>query len=130
VREPKWYFGEIRSRKMPKDIVALTSHILETKGGHFDPSTFKDQYETALKALVRRKNKGEPIEPPEEKEASSNVINLMDALRQSLGKRKGEVSEATAPHQAKEGHIESPQSGLMAPCLRATNRRRTRRTVV
>ena len=88
VREPKSYFRGLRSRKMPKDMVALASHILESKAGHFDPSKFKDQYETALKSLVRRKAKGKPIEPPDEKEESSNVINLMDALRQSVGRRK------------------------------------------
>jgi DNA end-binding protein Ku len=93
VREPKSYFSGLRSRKMPKDMIALASHILETKAGHFDPSKFRDQYETALKSLVRRKAKGKPIEPAEEKEAPSNVINLMDALRQSLGKGKGKSAK-------------------------------------
>ena len=88
LREPKAYFRGIRSRRMPKDMVSLASHILDTKAGHFDPSKFKDEYETALKALVRRKAKGKPIEPPKEKEEPSNVINLMDALRRSVGDRK------------------------------------------
>jgi Ku protein len=87
VREPKSYFSGLRNRKMPKDMVALASHILESKAGHFDPSKFKDQYETALRSLVRRKAKGKPIEPPGEKDEQSNVINLMDALRQSLGEK-------------------------------------------
>jgi Ku protein len=87
VRETKDYFGEIKKRKMPKDMVSLAAHILETKAGHFDGRKFKDEYETALKKLIRRKAKGKPIEPPAEKEEPSNVINLMDALRQSLGKR-------------------------------------------
>jgi Ku protein len=93
VREPRSYFRGLRSRKMPKDMVALASHILESKAGHFDPSKFRDQYETALKSLVRRKARGKPIEPPEERETPSNVINLMDALRQSLGKRKGKSAK-------------------------------------
>jgi DNA end-binding protein Ku len=105
VREPKSYFSGIRSRKMPKDMVALASHILETKAGHFDPSKFKDQYETALKALVRRKAKGKPIGPPEKKEAPSNVINLMDALRQSLGKGKGK--SAKRPRRTKQKKVSS-----------------------
>jgi non-homologous end joining protein Ku len=37
---------------------------------------------------VRRKAKGKPIEPPKEQEEPSNVINLMEALRQSVGQRK------------------------------------------
>ena len=39
-------------------MVELASHILDTKAAHFDPSKFKDEYENALKALVRRKASG------------------------------------------------------------------------
>jgi Ku protein len=88
LREPNAYFRSIHKKRMPKDMVALAAHILDSKSGHFDPSKFKDQYENALKALVRRKAKGKPIEPPEEKEEPSNVINLMEALRRSVSERK------------------------------------------
>jgi DNA end-binding protein Ku len=36
-------------------MVKLAEHILENKAGHFNPDKFKDQYENALKKLVRRK---------------------------------------------------------------------------
>jgi DNA end-binding protein Ku len=84
LRSSKPYFARLRKRRSPKDMVALAAHILDSKAGHFDPSRFKDQYETALKQLVRRKAKGKKIEPPAEKAEPSNVVNLMDALRQSL----------------------------------------------
>ena len=42
----------------------------------------------ALKALVKRKAAGKTIEVPEEKEEESNVIDLMEALKQSLGRKK------------------------------------------
>ena len=31
------------------------SHILDTKAGRFDPSEFTDEFETALRKLVKRK---------------------------------------------------------------------------
>ena len=69
-------------------MVQLASHILDTKAGHFDPGKFKDEYELALRKLVKRKAAGKTIEPPEEKEDRANVIDLMEALRQSVkGKR-------------------------------------------
>jgi Ku protein len=105
VREPKSYFSDIRARKMPKDMIALAAHILETKTGHFDPSKFKDQYESALKSLVRRKAKGKPIEPPEEKEAPSNVINLMDALRQSVGGKRKAAARQQAHRSKSRKHV-------------------------
>jgi len=51
----------------------------------FDPRKFKDEYETALKKLVARKAKGQTIEGPPPAERPDNLVNLMDALRQSLG---------------------------------------------
>jgi DNA end-binding protein Ku len=65
-------------------MVSLASHILETKAAKFDPGKFKDEYETALKKLVQRKAKGHTIEVPEPEAKPSNVVNLMDALRESL----------------------------------------------
>jgi DNA end-binding protein Ku len=83
VRNEEEYFDTIENEKIPKDMIDLAVHIVETKTGHFKPQQFKDQYEDALKDLLRRKQKGEKIERPKER-APSNVINLMDALRQSV----------------------------------------------
>jgi DNA end-binding protein Ku len=83
VRDEKDYFDTIEDEKIPKDMIDLAVHIVETKTGHFKPQQFKDEYEDALKDLLRRKQKGEKIERPKER-APSNVINLRDALRQSL----------------------------------------------
>ena len=73
-------------------MVELASHILEIKATKFDPDKFKDEYEKALRKLVQRKAKGHAIEAPEPSERPSNVINLMDALRESIkrdGSRRG-----------------------------------------
>lgn len=83
VRNEEEYFDTIEDEKIPKDMIDLAVHIVETKTGHFKPQQFKDEYEDALKDLLRRKQKGEKIERPKER-APSNVINLMDALRQSV----------------------------------------------
>ena len=83
VRDPAEYFDNIEDEKVPKDMLDLAIHIVETKKGKFEPDKLEDQYEDALKELIRKKQKGEKIERPEER-APSNVVNLMDALRQSL----------------------------------------------
>ena len=61
----------------------LASHIVKTKAGHFEPSKFEDQYEDALKELLKKKQEGKPIERPE-RPRPTNVVNLMDALRRSV----------------------------------------------
>jgi len=94
LRDESDYFDDIKSPKISKDMVELASHILDTKAAHFDPSKFKDEYENALKALVRRKASGKTIKVPEREEKSDNVINLMDALKASL---KGGAAKRRAP---------------------------------
>ncbi|MGB7175233.1 MAG: Ku protein [Xanthobacteraceae bacterium] len=83
VRAEDEYFDTIEDEKIPKDMLDLAVHIVGTKAGHFKPAAFKDHYEDALKELLRKKQKGEKIERAKES-APSNVINLMDALRQSV----------------------------------------------
>jgi Ku protein len=89
LRDEADYFDDIRSPRVSKDMVELASHILDSKAAHFDPSEFRDQYENALKSLVRRKAAGKPVKAAEREEQPSNVVNLMDALKQSLKGGKG-----------------------------------------
>jgi len=88
VRDEKDYFGDIASERVSKDMLDLAKHIIKTKKGHFKPEHFEDHYEDALKELLRKKDKGEKIETPREPR-SENVINLMDALRQSIKGERG-----------------------------------------
>jgi len=83
VRNEADYFDDIPDENIPKDMLDLASHIVETKAVHFDPSKFDDRYEDALKDLLRKKQEGRPIERPERREPT-NVVNLMDALRRSV----------------------------------------------
>ena len=89
VRDEDDYFHGIRTPKISKDMVELAEHILDGKAAHFDPAKFRDDYETALKALVKRKAAGKAIEAPKPAERGENVADLMDALRQSLKGKKG-----------------------------------------
>jgi len=95
VRNEKDYFDDIPDEKVPKDMLELAGHIIETKSGHFNPQKFEDQYEDALKDLIRKKQSGERIERVERREPAK-VINLMDALRRSV-----EASGSRAPTKAK-----------------------------
>ncbi|MEA2885748.1 MAG: end-binding protein Ku [Bradyrhizobium sp.] len=96
VRDEHDYFDDIKNPKISKDMIELASHILDSKAAHFDPSKFKDEYENALKTLVKRKAAGKPVKIAEREEKPDNVINLMDALRQSL---KGKASAKRASHR-------------------------------
>lgn len=100
VRDEEDFFSDIKSPKISKDMVELAAHILDTKAGHFDPKNFKDEYEMALKALIKNKAAGKPIKAPERAEKPDNVISLMDALQRSLkaggGSRPGSRASQSA----------------------------------
>ena len=96
--DAKDIFADVPDIKVPNDMIALAEHIVKMKSGHFNPERFEDHYENALKALIRKKQKGERIEP-ERLTQPANVINLMDALRQSLapeGGRRGRTASQRA----------------------------------
>jgi len=109
LRDEGDYFDDIKSPKISKDMVELASHILDTKAAHFDPSKFKDEYETALKALVRRKASGKTIKVVEREKKPDNVVDLMDALKASLkggsAKRRVPAARRAPAHRAaKKAH--------------------------
>jgi DNA end-binding protein Ku len=123
VRAEDEYFDTVEDEKIPKDMLDLAVHIVNTKTGHFKPEEFKDQYEDALKDLLRKKQKGEKIERTKES-APSNVINLMDALRQIV-KSDGvkninkTTNKSTAKTAGKNGGATKSSGARRAPA-RAT----------
>ncbi|MCK1606289.1 Ku protein [Bradyrhizobium sp. 166] len=84
VRSEQEYFDEIQDVKVTKDMLDLARHIVNQKAGNFEPEKFEDHYETALIELINQKRAGKPI-TPKDKPAATNVVNLMEALRRSVG---------------------------------------------
>jgi DNA end-binding protein Ku len=78
-----------------KGMLDLARHIVNQKAGHFEPDKFEDQYETALIDLINQKRAGKPI-TAKERPRGENVVDLMDALRKSIG------GTATAPPTSKK----------------------------
>ena len=94
-------FEDIPDVTLPDEIKQLVGHIIETKAGHFEPSKFEDHYEAALISLLRAKQKGKEVKEPEEVPRPAKVINLMDALRQSIN---AATAESAKRKPAKKKH--------------------------
>ena len=103
VRDEAPYFEDIPELKLPKEMLDLATHIVDTRSGHFDPSKFEDRYENALIDLLKKKEAGEKIEPAKEGPAP-RVVNLMDALRASIDaeKKKAPAPSSKARRPAKK----------------------------
>jgi DNA end-binding protein Ku len=79
-------FEDIPAGKPDKEMVDLAVELIERKAGKFDPGQFTNHYAAALRELVHKKMKGQKIVAPHEEAApGAKVIDLMAALRRSIG---------------------------------------------
>lgn len=85
VRSAKEAFSGIPDIELKGEMLDLAGHIINTKSGRFDPSTFDDRYDAALAEVVKAKIEGRKITPLQPK-AKDKVVDLMEALRLSAGK--------------------------------------------
>ena len=84
------FFREIGDHKPDPDLLDLAATLIEKRSGDFDPKEFHNRYVDALKKLIaeKQKKKGQKIiQDPDDGRPSkgSNVIDLMAALKKSLG---------------------------------------------
>jgi DNA end-binding protein Ku len=110
VRNAADYFEDIANVKTPAEMLKLAEHILDTKAGDFDPTSFVDHYEEALTDLLKRKQAGLPQKPQLEQPQPKNVINLMDALKRSLAAETPESSEKKPPAASQKQRTGKPAS--------------------
>ena len=102
VRGTAEYFGNIPEVKPEAEMLQLAEKLIEQKVKPFNPKDYEDRYEVALMQMIREKLKGhKPIIAAAPQRG--NVINLMDALKASLGQAK-----PAAPSKAKAEPAEKP----------------------
>jgi DNA end-binding protein Ku len=86
LRKADKYFADLNAVKLDAGLVDLATELINRNTALFDSKRFKDSYAVELRKLVEKKAKGQKIEVPRpEKAPASNVVNLMDALKKSLG---------------------------------------------
>ena len=88
VKNAAEFFDPIKDVKPDPAMVEIASRIIEQQEGPFEPKEFRDRYEDALRDLIASKQKGmapKDVAEPDD----TNVVDLMAALRASLGKDAG-----------------------------------------
>lgn len=89
LRNAKEYFEDIKEHKVDRDQLSLAKELIKRNSAAFDPGHFKDDYEAALRELVEAKLKHIPLPKERNEEPRGKVVNLMDALRRSVGEAGG-----------------------------------------
>lgn len=93
VREGQAFFEDIDDTKPDEELLELATTLIDKKAAPFDAGEFEDRYADALRKLIEKKAKSRSgkriIENVDEPEPSgSNVVDLMAALKKSVGEEK------------------------------------------
>ena len=94
VQQPSEVFAEIPDRHIKGEMLKLAEHIIGTKKGKLALADFHDRYEAALADLIKAKKEGRKLPIPSRPQGG-NVVNLLDALRQSASAKKSAAKSAT-----------------------------------
>lgn len=124
IRNEEPYFGNIADEKVPKDMLDLAVEIVKSKARHFQPDKFEDHYESALRELIAKKQRGEKIKKAR-KRPQAQVINLMDALRRSAKADRARTQRASPREQrSRRGRssARAARTGQMASAKAKTRR--------
>ncbi|MFZ0021030.1 MAG: Ku protein [Acetobacteraceae bacterium] len=119
INETRSVFGDIADIKTDPEMVQLARQLIDRQTTNYDPSDLEDHYETRLRAMIEAKLKGEGIDVSEPDEPDrSNVIDLMAALKKSLG----ETADEKAP-AAKKPAKEPKAKDVARPAAKAPRKR-------
>lgn len=87
LRESEEYFPAMNEAYNPgldKKQLAMATELIKAYSSPFHFEAFKDDYEDALRDLIEAKQKNVPLPLEEKRPKSPKVVNLMDALRESV----------------------------------------------
>jgi len=102
-------FGEIDkgedAKVKPGELELAERLVVELSNPEFRPESFADEYRTRVLDVVESKVEGKEVTSLAPQAQRTQVIDLMDALKQSLGKRGGGSAKA-APTEAKIDKLE------------------------
>jgi DNA end-binding protein Ku len=116
------YFRDIKQTEIDSDSLELAESLIKKMTGKLDLGKFEDGYETAVKALVEAKLHNLPVPIDEAPKQPAKVVNLMDALRKSLGPDTRLAKKP--PKSEKEPAASGKKMGLVkAPAKAAAKRK-------
>src|SRR5580698_3784853 len=104
------FFDELAGIKLDPEMVQLATMLVQRQAGKYDAADLEDRYETRLRTMLDAKMKGGGLSAEVAPVPASNVIDLMAALKQSLGQV---LAETPAPKRKKA--VDTRQTGLKLP---------------
>lgn len=120
LRSERDYFRDLKGVEINEESLELAEALIAKKSTKLDLSKFEDGYEVAVKQLIDAKVNNMPVPKDEVVEPRGKVVNLMDALRKSIGSAENGSSKkpvASVKADSKKG------IGLVKPAKTAAKRK-------
>ena len=118
VQKADTFFNEVPEITPDRELVGLAEELIKRKVSKFDPKVFKDKYEDALRELIDAKIEDRAPEAIEEPQLGAKVIDLMEALKRSVGGRGGaakpDTDEAAQPTKIAAAKAAQPKKNSSA----------------
>ncbi len=95
LRDPKSSLSGIKETSVDTRELALAKQLIQGNTSKFNLTSYKDDYESAVKKLIDAKRKGKPLTEAEPEPFRPKVLNIMDALRNSLA-QSGKQTRSTS----------------------------------
>ena len=125
LRDPADYFSEIKDVEIDKDQLDLAKELIRRNTAKFNPEKFVDDYEVALRELIDAKIEHKPVPQDEKAPKRAKVINLMDALRKSVGQEDGNQRNRKAEKRETLARKTPTKAGGLKLVKPAPRRKRT-----
>lgn len=113
ITAPGALFDDIADVRPDREMIGLATQLIDRQTQRFSPDDMEDRYEARLRAVIDAKIKGEKLAPEPEEEERDNVVDLMSALRRSLGEEP-KKSGGTKGSGGKTGKSAKPAAARKA----------------
>jgi DNA end-binding protein Ku len=126
LRNQREYFRDLQRVELNEESLELAETLIAKKSTKLDLSKFEDGYEVAVKELIEAKVNKQPVPKDEVAQPRGNVVNLMDALRKSLGGADSDSGKRVPKKPVSSVKAESKKGiGLVKASSKVSAKRKT-----
>lgn len=118
-------FSSIEDAQSDDELLDVATQLIKRKTAPFKPEAFEDHYDAALRELIARKRKSgktpRAAKPSgEDRPKGGNVVDLMEALRESLKDQNGKTSAPSRSSGRKSSGAKTGATGSKSGGSKAT----------
>ena len=117
-------FNTIEDDEADPDLLSVATALIEKKTAPFDAAAFTDNYDKSLRQLIEDKRKGRAprVTAGGERPSADNVVDLMQALKDSLKASGGSAADKSAAKPAAKSRASKAKAADDAPAKASAKR--------